>query len=58
MRHDRRYFYVTLRPGGKLSINYELSYSARKKICDNKENKSRPITMEEWKNIPAEMKTN
>lgn len=56
MRNMKRYFAVTLKNGGKLKLTAFFSESERKSFCDNKENRTRPITMKQWREIPKDMK--
>lgn len=56
MMQRRRYFAVVLQKGGKLALTFFYSESERKAFCEVKENHTRPITMQEWKNISKEMK--
>lgn len=56
MRNQRRCFGVKLQKGGKLQLVGFLSEQERKETCENKENHTRPITMEQWKRIPKDMK--
>lgn len=53
---ERRYFAVELQKGGKLKLVGFLSNNERKEVCSVKENHTRPITMEEWRKIPKDMK--
>ena len=56
MRQIRRLFGVKLLDGGKLQLVGFLSETERKTTCEDKANRTKPITMAEWKKIPADMK--
>ena len=56
MMQNRRYFATILKKGGKLKLVAFYSTKERKEYCDTKENHARPITMEQWKKIPKDMK--
>ena len=56
MRQMRRCFGVKLMSGGKLKLIGFLSDDERQNFCKVKENHTRPITMNEWKKIPDDMK--
>jgi hypothetical protein len=52
----RRYFAVTLKAGGKLELTAFFTEQERKEFCEVKENHTRPITMNEWRKVPKDMK--
>jgi len=56
MMQNRRYFATILKKGGKLQLVAFYSTKERKEYCDIKENHARPITMEQWRKIPKDMK--
>ena len=56
MMQNRRYFAIILKKGGKLQLVAFYSTKERKEYCDIKENHARPITMEQWRKIPKDMK--
>jgi len=56
VRNERRYWIVILEKGGKLRLSALFSRKEREEYCSIKENHARPITMEQWKKIPKDMK--
>ena len=56
MRNQTRYFAVKLLNGGKLELIAFFSSKERAMVCNGKSNHIRPITMNEWKKIPKDMK--
>lgn len=56
MMNRRRYFAVTLKEGGKLELIAFFTEQERKEFCEAKENHTRPITMNEWRKVPKDMK--
>lgn len=56
MRQMRRCFGVQLVKGGKLRLVGFLSVAEREDYCKIKDNHTRPITMDEWRKIPKDMK--
>ena len=53
---NRRYFATILKKGGKLQLIAFYSTKERKEYCEIKENHARPITMEQGRKIPKDMK--
>lgn len=56
MLQNKRYFAATLQKGGKLSLIFFYSLSERTEFCNIKENHTRPITMDQWRKVPKDMK--
>jgi hypothetical protein len=56
MRQQKRCFGVKLISGGKLKLIGFLSEQERAEYCGIKENHTRPITMQEWRKVPKDMK--
>ena len=56
MLQVRRCFGVQLLDGGKLQLVGFFSQKEREEFCKDKKNRTRPITMKQWKEIPKEMK--